>query len=208
MADGADSPVQIEQLTIGADPAVWADAGFSVVGDRTGVGATRIEFGRGEGILGWRLTGTGATGVDGLPDVPRAEATADADVDPHPNGVTRIDHIVVFTPDLERTTRALERIGVERRRVREADSSAGMARQGFFRLGEVILEIVEHPRVEPGAARFWGITFAVADLDACAELLGERLGSIHHAVQAGRRIATVRDRAGLGLPVALISAPG
>jgi len=47
---------------------------------------------------------------------------------------------------------------------------------------------------------------AVADLDACAELLGERLGSIRDAVQPGRRIATVRKSAGLGLPVALISA--
>jgi hypothetical protein len=70
----------------------------------------------------------------------------------------------------------------------------------------VILEVVEHSRVEPGPARFWGITFAVADLDACAELLGERLGSIRDAVQPGRRIATVRESAGLGLPVALITA--
>ncbi|HEY4589083.1 MAG TPA: hypothetical protein VII86_07635, partial [Thermoanaerobaculia bacterium] len=67
-------------------------------------------------------------------------------------------------------------------------------------------EVVEHARVEPGPARFWGITFAVADLDTCAELLRDRLGSIHDAVQPGRRIATVRPGAELGLPVALISA--
>jgi hypothetical protein len=30
----------------------------------------------------------------------------------------------------------------------------------------VILEVVAHSRVEPGPARFWGITFAVTDLDA------------------------------------------
>jgi Glyoxalase/Bleomycin resistance protein/Dioxygenase superfamily len=125
--------------------------------------------------------------------------------EPHPNGVTQIDHLVVFTPDLERTTDALGRIGVERRRVREVETDDGGLRQGFFRLGEVILEVVEHGKVEPGPARFWGITFAVADLDACAELLGDRLGSIRDAVQPGRRIATMRESAGLGLPVALIS---
>ncbi len=65
--------------------------------------------------------------------------------------------------------------------------------------------MVEHGEVEPGPARFWGITFTVADLDACAELLGDRLGSIREAVQPGRRIATVRESAALGLPVALIS---
>jgi hypothetical protein len=113
----------------------------------------------------------------------------------------------VLTPDLERTTAALEAIGVERRRVREVETDDRLLRQGFFRLGEVILEVVTHPEIENGPARFWGITFAVEDLDACAELLGDRLGSIRDAVQPGRRIATVRRPAGLGLPVALISAP-
>jgi hypothetical protein len=72
----------------------------------------------------------------------------------------------------------------------------------------VILEVVAHGKIDPGPARFWGITFAVDDLDACAELLGDRLGSIRDAVQPGRRIATVRREARLGLPVALISAAG
>ena len=87
------------------------------------------------------------------------------------------------------------------------ETDDGPLRQGFFRLGEVILEVVAHPNVEAGPARFWGITFTVADLDAAAELLGDRLGTIRDAVQPGRRIATVRRSAGLGLPVALISAP-
>ena len=113
----------------------------------------------------------------------------------------------MLTPDLERTTAALEGVGLERRRVREVETDDGPLRQGFFRLGEVILEVVAHPNVEAGPARFWGITFAVADLDAAAELLGDRLGTIRDAVQPGRRIATVRRSAGLGLPVALISAP-
>jgi hypothetical protein len=193
---------QLEQLTLGADPAAWGRAGFTVTDAGFRAGAVGIAFGGGEGILGWRLDRETAE-LDGLPVAPRAEVEPASE--PHPNGVTLIDHLVVFTPDLERTTRALEEIGVERRRVREAEAGGRPVRQGFFRLGEVILEVVERDQVEPGPARFWGITFAVADLEGCAELLGDSLGSIHDAVQPGRRIATMRTSAALGLAVALIS---
>ncbi len=92
-------------------------------------------------------------------------------------------------------------------------------RQAFFRLGEVILEVVENPPGTPGAedrareARFYGIAFVVADIDALAEELGELpvpggvLGSVRDAVQPGRRIATMRREANLGLPVAFMTAP-
>ena len=43
------------------------------------------------------------------------------------------------------------------------------------------------------------------DLEAAAAHLGEHVGRIKDAVQPGRRIATVRDSAGLGLPVALMT---
>ena len=195
----------IERLTIGADPSRWAEAGFSVNGDTMTAGAVAVGFGPGDGITGWRLDSREAGEIDGLPLAASAEVTGAPGS--HPNGVTHIDHLVVFTPDLERTTKALEAIGIERRRVREVETDDGPLRQGFFRLGEVILEVVAHPKVDDGPATFWGITFSVGDLDACAELLGDRLGSIRDAVQPGRRIATVRRVAGLGLPVALISAP-
>ena len=196
--------VRIERIAIGADPAAWSGAGFAIEGSGTQTGAVQLEFTAGEGIVGWRLDSGDAGEIDGLPVAATGEATPGAET--HPNGVTQIDHLVVFTPDLERTTEAFEGLGVERRRVREVETDDGTLRQGFFRLGEVILEVVEHSKIELGPARFWGITFAVEDLDACAELLGDRLGSIRDAVQPGRRIATVRREAGLGLPVALISA--
>jgi hypothetical protein len=200
-----EAAIEVEQLTIGADPTAWKRVGFAIEWDMTRVGAVDLHFGTGEGILGWRLT-SDVGEIDGLPVAPAARSKPrDA---PHPNGVTHIDHLVVFTPDLERTTHALEEAGIERRRVREVETDDGPLRQGFFRFGEVILEVVEHANVEPGPARLWGITFAVEDLDACAELLGDRVGSIRDAVQPGRRIATVRRAAALGLPVALISAAG
>ena len=84
--------------------------------------------------------------------------------------------------------------------------------QGFFRLGEVILEVVDGMPLDPASepapgapAAFWGLVFVVADLDAAAARLGDRISTPRDAVQLGQRIATVRREAGLGLPVALIS---
>jgi hypothetical protein len=197
---------RIERLTVGAAPDAWRGAGFAVGERGTKVGRVQIDFHPGKGLLGWRLDGADSPEVDGLPVAP--PTSGDEDPGEHPNGATHIDHVVVLTPDLERTTAALAEIGVERRRVREVETDDRLLRQGFFRFGELILEVVEHARIDPGPARFWGITFAVADLDACATLLGDSLGSIRDAVQPGRRIATVRGSARLGLPVALISATG
>jgi hypothetical protein len=121
-----------------------------------------------------------------------------------------IDHLVAFTPELERTIAAFERCGVECRRIREVGPPEARLRQAFFRFGEVICEVVEVPAEQAGPggeARFWGLTVTVQDLDSAVAGLGERCGSIRDAVQPGRRIATVREAAGLGVPVALISPP-
>jgi hypothetical protein len=197
-------------VTIGSPPGLWAGCGFAVDNGIARVGQVGLRFEGGDGgISGWTLAGAASTELDGLPTAARGEFLADsASKAPreHPNGAVRVDHLVVFTPDLGRTVAALEAAGTSLRRIREPDEPGPPVRQAFFRLGEVILEVVEEPRADRGPARFWGLTIAVADLDACAKLLGGRLGEIHDAVQPGRRIATLRREAGLGAPVALISA--
>jgi hypothetical protein len=169
---------------------------------RAAVGSVSLRFEAGEGgIRGWALRDAIAGDIDGLPTERAGEA---APAMAHPNGAKRVDHLVVFTPDLGRTTEALGAAGLRPRRIREPDEPGPPVRQAFYRLGEVILELVESQEAS-GPARFWGLTVCVADLDACAEMLGGRLGDVHDAVQPGRRIATMRREAGLGLPVALIS---
>ena len=80
----------------------------------------------------------------------------------------------------------------------------GTYRQAFFRVGRPILEVVEAADMEPeracGASRSRPPTSTRPP-----QLLGDKLGRVKDAVQPGRRIATVRKEAGLGLPVALIS---
>ena len=176
----------LSAVQVAADPSAWVAAGFSMTSGSLRVGSVTIEFVEGDGgIVGWEL--------------------GDAATDPaaaHPNGVTAIDHVVMLTPDLEKKIAELESRGIELRRVREGETGIGAYRQAFFRLGRPVLEVVEADEPE----RLWGITFTTRDIDASAELLGDKLGRVKDAVQPGRRIATVRTEAGLGLPVALISA--
>lgn len=165
----------------------------------------------GGGVRGWGMTAL-ANGppddVEGLAtwEVPEPPELAGADA--HPLEVVRIDHVVVLTPDLDRTVAAIEAgLGVPLRRQRDGPSGSGApAQQAFFRLGEVVLELVRGPA--DGVARFWGLAFEVASLDRALDRLGpERLREPKPAVQPGRRIASVRDAAGLGLPVALMDTP-
>ena len=75
-------------------------------------------------------------------------------------------------------------------------------RQVFFRLGEVILELIGQPdNPGEGDPGFFGLAITVDDLDAAGELLGEHLGTAKDAVQEGRRIATLRHRE-IGMSVA------
>jgi hypothetical protein len=58
----------------------------------------------------------------------------------------------------------------------------------------VILELVGPQEAGPGPASLWGLTFAVDDLEATAEFLGDRVGRVKDAVQPGRRITTLRGK--------------
>jgi hypothetical protein len=118
----------------------------------------------------------------------------------HPNGAVALDHVVVVTPDFDRTAAALAAAGLPLRRIRDA----GGFRQGFRRLGPAILELVESREAPPGPATFWGLVVVVPDLDALALRLGEHLAGVRDAVQPGRRIATVRRSAGLGPALAFM----
>jgi hypothetical protein len=199
-------PVEIDELRIAADPGAWERFGFAVQDGECVVGRVRLRFAGGDGgLLAWSLRGATSTQLDGLPT--STTETAPPRPADHPNGASRIDHLVVFTPNLGRTAAALDGAGLELRRVRDPSEPGPPVKQGFFRLAEVILEVVEGSDMPSGPARFWGITFRVGDLDACVGLLGDRVGEPRAAVQPGRRIVTARRSAGLGLPVALISEP-
>jgi len=205
--------VSIDEIEIADDPGRWAALGFDVDGELCRIAGIELRLcgkREGEGIRGWTLRDLAAEDLDGLPTVASA-APVRAPALPHPNGVVAIDHVVAFSPDLDRTVAALQAAGLDLRRVREEPTAAGAPRQAFFRLGREILEVVQIPgRVlaergsADGPARLWGLALLVDDVDAAAATIAGA-GEPRDAVQPGRRIVTLGREAELAIPVALIS---
>jgi hypothetical protein len=205
----------LDELTVADGPEAWLDCGFEVDGDVCVLGDTRIRLAgsdAGKGLVGWSLRDVEITELDGLPTA-RSDRPAPGGQPLHPNGVTALDHVVAISSDLDRTVAALRRAGLDLRRIREEPTPADAPRQAFFRLGTVILEVVQAPEdaiERTGGDRpafFWGLAFVAPDLDATVASLGDRVGEIRAAVQPGRRIATLRRSAGLAVPIALITPP-
>lgn len=192
-------------LDIAADPDAWRalgvpldDAGRAVVGE-IAVDVRAAGKGEPEGVRGWGWAGLDpGADLDGL-----RHHAADP---PGPHGaagpLAAVDHVVVATGDLDRTVTALDAAGLDRRRIRDA----GAVRQAFYVVGPALVEVAGPAEPTGDPARLWGVTFVAADLDAAAAALGPLLGDVRDAVQPGRRIATVRREAGLGLAVALMTA--
>jgi Glyoxalase-like domain len=189
----------LEQLEIADEGADWRAVGFDVEDGLCRVSTVTLRLvGKGprRGILGWKLGD----------EEPGLAATA-----PHPNGVARIDHVVLMSPELDRTVEDLRADGFELRRIREGATPGGSTRQAFFRIGEPILEVVQAPegtsvaRHPEGPARLWGLAFLVEDLEQTTSRLGDLVGTPRDAVQPGRKIATLRPEAGLGPAIAFMT---
>ncbi len=225
MSDGA-APMEprVELLTVSGDADIWRSLGLAVTDDGmiplVGTSVRIVPDDASErGIIGWSLSGIANVGsastagepginltaidVDGL-DTDIVEATTPVYAE-HPLGASGLDHVVVLTSDLERTSAAIaDATGCELKRIREV----GSMRQGFHRIGRggLIVELVERPDLPDGPASFWGLVLIVDDLDVACELIGsDRISAPKDAVQPGRRIATIRADVGLGLPVALMT---
>lgn len=207
----------VESLTIAGDRADWASLGLTVADDGLiplmGASLRLVDpadHGGAAGLVGWTLADVADPVVAAATLAAEGLPTATVDTAPpvfavHDLGATTLDHVVVLTPDLERTSAVIaEATGCELRRIRDL----GTMRQGFHRIGRggLIVELVERSDMDPGPASLWGIVLIVDDLDAACDRLGpDRVSPPKDAVQPGRRIATVRADAGLGLPVALMT---
>jgi hypothetical protein len=207
--------VTIDEIALANEPERWEALGFSVSGSAVQLGAVRVKLAgadAGRGVLGWSLRDLANTELDGLPTTISTQSPHGDPLE-HPNGIVAIDHVVAMSPDLDRTVSTLQAAGLDLRRIREQPTLAGAPRQAFFRLGEVILEVVQEPKDvvaarldgATGSARFWGLALLSDDLERTVGRFGEHASEIRAAVQPGRRIATLRRSAGLAVPVALMS---
>lgn len=195
--------LRLAAIALPGESEPWRRLGFTVdaVG-RVPLANGALTFGGNATTLVVERDGVLPGDVDGVPI--RAGDVVDG-VD-HANGAFEIDHVVVMTDSLERTTSAIEEgLGLERRRIRETPT----VRQAFHRFADqggvrgCIVEVVENARVErPGV---WGLVVNVVDLDEFVSMAGDLVGDPKPAVQPGRRIATVRKAAGLGTAMAVMS---
>ncbi len=194
------------EVRLADDPAAWRDAGFTV-DDAGGVVVGPIRFlPGGAPTPAWTLVGPppgvpAGGDVDGVPTAWTDRGPGPSAV--HANGIAGVDHVVVRSPDVDRTTEALGALGAEARRTRDVPLGDRTLRQRFFWLGPVILELVGEPApTGDGPASLWGVTLVADDLDATASSLGDRCSPPKDAVQRGRRIATL-DTGALGISIAL-----
>jgi hypothetical protein len=214
-------------ITLGDEPDAWRAAGFDVDGDRFETGGVTWRLAghaEGRGVLGWQLDPAVDRPVDGL--APAEPGRVAAGHPTHPNGTTALDHLVVTTDDLERTTSALATIGLEPRRTVVGAQGDDEIAYRFFLLGTCLLELIG-PAGGPaspgtsaasgraralrpgggtgargGVAAFAGLAFTTERIDD----LGELAPPPRPAVQPGRRITTLDHRAlDISVPVALLS---
>ncbi len=196
----------VVELVVESPVQPWIDLGLPVVDGVATIGSIAIRFVPGDGgVTAWTLADCPheVDSIDGL-------TTHHGESGPSRGagdglGIVGWDHLVVMTSSLERTCGAIESAtGAPLKRIREV----GSIRQGFHRLGELIVEVVETHRHTLPTASFWGFVWNVADLDAVCERLGpDRVTAPKAAVQSGRRIASVSASAGLAVPLALMTPP-
>jgi hypothetical protein len=197
----------VVELVVAGSAEPWAAIGLRVDDDRAWVGGIALRFvpavGAEPQLVGWTLAGSPTTPatIDGV------TTTYDDDLVPeswdHPLGAVAFDHVVVSTNSLDRTCGAItDATGEPLKRVRDL----GQIRQGFHRLGPMIVEVVESARTTVDVASLWGFVLNVADLHDTADRLGpDLLSPPKAAVQPGRFISSFRPAAALGLPIALMS---
>lgn len=213
----ANNEFQLLQLTIGGEAAAWSSAGFDVMELPSGesvcqLGSVQLLFdpASDRGIAGAAINGTSGI-IDSLEfgEITNSASSGISIYPPsiHSNGVTSIDHLVVTTADCDRTTLAFEARGIHSRKVRTFGDDAAKMRQTFFWLGDVILELVGPDQSETsGQAMFWGLALISDNLQETVDYLGGRCTPIKPAVQAGRKITTIKTREiGIATSLAVMS---
>ena len=201
---------RISELVVGGGAHNWALIGISFDENNCaalGDVALRLDTSLEPGLHSWVLQGAdvSVSSIDGVATSHKiGETQLAASVQPDFDlGVIGIDHVVINTPDLMRTSDALFAVtGAPLKRVRDAGNNV---QQGFHRLGNVVVEIVTAPTMRPGPASLWGFVLNVKDIYAVANHVGPDVLSIPKpAVQAGKLIGTFRSSVGLGVPLALM----
>ena len=191
---GALTPWQAIGLTFDEFTCTLADVDVVVSGETPGLHGWTIDIGRDDVVV---IDGIRTTLVSGTQ--PRQVSSVIGR-----QKVIGLDHVVVNTDNIDRTTQAItSALGLEVRRERQLGNGAV---QRFHKLDNTIIEVVTGPHITQPGASLWGMVASVDDLFELAEELGEDVTSPpKKATQPGRYISTVRGSVGLGVPFALMT---
>lgn len=199
---------RLVRLTASGERGAWERIGLPFTDATSHLADVAFVVSPGDaGLRSWTVSAgrDGMESVDGIDTflVDDSPAGPDGSVIGPVRGV-RLDHVVVNTDDGGRTSDALARVlGLPLRRIRDAGRGVS---QRFHTLDNCVIEVVSGPHVQHRGARLWGMVLSVSDIDALAAWLGpDVMSPPKDAVQPGRRIATVREAAGLGVPFAVMS---
>lgn len=124
--------------------------------------------------------------------------------------VAALDHVVLFTPDLE-AARALYGDVLGLRLALDRTFEARGQRILFFRVGGATVEVVgsaDPEATRDGPDRLWGLAWRVADADAARARLaaaGLDVSAVRAGAKPGTRVFTVRGEP-VGVPTLLIAA--
>ena len=198
--EGSPQTVSPQLVGIGLpdSKASWEAAGFTVENSSVVVGPLTVSL---ETETTWSFDPRVEGPIDGMV-TGSGDFSADT-VQSNPNGANGLDHVVVSTPNLDRTTAAFKATGFPHRKTRPI----GDREQRFFWAGQTIIELVGPVgQAGHGPSSLWGLALVSSDLDGSKKWLGERLSDPREAVQPGRRIAAIRTRElGISLTIALMT---
>jgi len=204
---------QLMEIKLSEDALPWERIGFDILRENSTqsilIGKTKLCFETTDAVEG--ITSVHVEGikknVDSLKFNPTTLTTSKIEASFHPNRIERIDHLVVTTPDSDKTTKALVEAGITLSGIRTFGNYPNQTRQSFFWLGDVILELVgPHQVAKAGNPLFWGLALVSSDIKETVNYLGDLCTPLKDAIQPGRQITTVKTRdLAIGVPIAIMS---
>ncbi len=201
------------EINLSEDVLPWERIGFDIVTENSAqsilIGKTKLCFEKIDGVEGIASVHVEGikTNVDSLKFNPATISTSQIEAPLHPNRIERIDHLVVTTPDSDKTTKALVEAGIALSGIRIFGNSPNQTRQSFFWLGDVILELVgPHQVAKAGSPLFWGLALVSSDIKETVNYLGDLCTPLKDAIQPGRQISTVKTGdLSIGVSIAIMS---